>query len=180
MRHGENGFSQKSDAGLASYYYSQPFLQMRGTIEIEGAPITVTGTGWVDREWSSQNMTPEQEGWDWFSLHLDDGHRLMAFRMRDRSGGGVAFGTWIAQDGTARPLGAEELSLTPTGWEEVAGRSVPVEWRVEAPGLGLAVDTAPVNPQSWMGGTFPYWEGPIRLRGSHSGRGYLEMTGYEP
>jgi predicted secreted hydrolase len=29
-----------------------------------------------------------------------------------------------------------------------------------------------------MGGAFPYWEGPIRVTGSHSGRGYLEMTGY--
>jgi predicted secreted hydrolase len=24
----------------------------------------------------------------------------------------------------------------------------------------------------------PYWEGPVRISGSHGGRGYLEMTGY--
>jgi len=23
-----------------------------------------------------------------------------------------------------------------------------------------------------------YWEGPLRFSGSHTGRGYLEMTGY--
>jgi predicted secreted hydrolase len=31
---------------------------------------------------------------------------------------------------------------------------------------------------SWMATSFPYWEGPIGFRGSHSGVGYLEMTGY--
>ncbi|WP_299442525.1 lipocalin family protein, partial [uncultured Rhodospira sp.] len=25
----------------------------------------------------------------------------------------------------------------------------------------------------------PYWEGPVRITGSHGGRGYLEMTGYD-
>ena len=33
-------------------------------------------------------------------------------------------------------------------------------------------------PKSWMGTSFPYWEGPISFGGSHSGLGYLEMTGY--
>ena len=29
-----------------------------------------------------------------------------------------------------------------------------------------------------MGTSFPYWEGPISFDGSHTGVGYLEMTGY--
>ena len=29
-----------------------------------------------------------------------------------------------------------------------------------------------------MGTSFPYWEGPISFAGSHTGLGYLEMTGY--
>jgi predicted secreted hydrolase len=29
-----------------------------------------------------------------------------------------------------------------------------------------------------MGTRVPYWEGPISFRGSHSGVGYLELTGY--
>jgi predicted secreted hydrolase len=30
-----------------------------------------------------------------------------------------------------------------------------------------------------MGTQFSYWEGPVEVSGSHSGQGYLEMTGYE-
>ena len=26
--------------------------------------------------------------------------------------------------------------------------------------------------------SIPYWEGPVAVSGSHSGLGYLEMTGY--
>ena len=43
---------------------------------------------------------------------------------------------------------------------------------------GLAVACTPLNPKSWMGTSFPYWEGPISFKGSHHGVGYLEMTGY--
>ncbi|MBP7242785.1 lipocalin-like domain-containing protein [Amaricoccus sp.] len=178
VRHGEAGFSLKAAAGQASYYYSQPFLRLAGTVSLGGEAVAVTGTGWIDREWSSQQMSPDQQGWDWFSLHLDDGRRLMAYRLRERVGPSHAFGTWIEADGTARALGAGEIVMEPTAWAEVAGRRLPVGWRLEAPGIGLAVDTAAVNAQSWMGGDFPYWEGPIRVTGSHPGRGYLELVGY--
>lgn len=175
---GEQGFSVKSDVGQASYYYSQPFYEVEGTLTVEGREIAVSGTGWLDREWSSQPLAEDQEGWDWFSLHLEDGARVMAYRLRHADGTAFPFGTWIATDGTPTPLGRDQIRLTPRGEAEVAGRRVPVEWRVEIPDFGLAVDTAPVNAQSWMGTTFPYWEGPIRVSGTHAGRGYLEMTGY--
>jgi predicted secreted hydrolase len=50
---------------------------------------------------------------------------------------------------------------------------------VELPARGLDITTRPLNPHSWMDTSFAYWEGPIRFDGSHEGRGYLEMTGYE-
>lgn len=175
---GEGGFSLKAAAGQASYYYSQPFLELSGTLRLGDQEVAVTGTGWIDREWSSQQMSPDQTGWDWFSLHLDDGRRLMAYRLREADGTGEAFGTWIEADGRSRALRAGEILMEPRRAVEVAGRRVPVDWRLEAPGLGLAVDTTALNAQSWMGGDFPYWEGPIRVTGTHPGRGYLEMVGY--
>jgi predicted secreted hydrolase len=46
------------------------------------------------------------------------------------------------------------------------------------PRLNLAIDCTPLNPKSWMGTSFAYWEGPISFAGSHRGVGYLEPTGY--
>ena len=62
---------------------------------------------------------------------------------------------------------------------DAAGREVPVRWRVELPGKGVDISTTPLNRQSWMATLFPYWEGPIRFTGTMSGKGYLEMTGYQ-
>ncbi|WP_292554443.1 lipocalin family protein [Mesorhizobium sp.] len=30
-----------------------------------------------------------------------------------------------------------------------------------------------------MGLSILYWEGPVRVAGTHPGKGYLEMTGYQ-
>ncbi|MGP1356843.1 lipocalin-like domain-containing protein [Roseicyclus sp.] len=177
--HGDGGFSVKSAEGQASYYYSQPFYAVAGTLTLPSGEVAVTGTAWLDREWSSQPLSETQDGWDWFSLQFGDGSRMMGFGLRDRAGGSFTSATWIEPDGTTTPYGDGALRLTPLAHTEVAGRRVPTEWRVELAARGLDITTRPLNPQSWMDTSFAYWEGPIRFEGSHEGRGYLEMTGYE-
>lgn len=177
---GKAGYSVKSASGQASHYYSQPFYTASGTLRLPGAEVAVTGQAWLDREWSSQPLAEGQTGWDWFSLHLDGGGKVMAFRLRDKGlTGGFTSGTWISADGVPTPLPDGALQLDPLEHARVAGRDVPVRWRLTIPQVGLDIRTRPLNPQSWMNTGFAYWEGPIRFDGSHSGRGYLEMTGYE-
>lgn len=176
---GQNGYSQKSPEGQASYYYSQPFYEVEGTLTLDGQDVEVTGKAWLDREWSSQPLSEDQLGWDWFSLKFDGGARMMGFGLRDRDGSVYTSATWITPGGTPTPFPDGALRLTPLSVENVAGRDVPVSWRVELPARGLDVETTPLNPQSWMATSIPYWEGPISFSGSHQGRGYLEMTGYE-
>jgi predicted secreted hydrolase len=176
--HGQDGFSVKSPEGQASYYYSQPFYRVQGRLDLPTGPVQVTGAAWLDREWSSQPLSATQQGWDWFSLHLGDGARVMGFGLRDMQGGIYTSATWIAPDGETTAYGDGALRLTPLDYAQVAGRRVPVEWRVELPDRGLDITTRPLNRQSWMDVSIPYWEGPIRFSGTHAGRGYLEMTGY--
>lgn len=176
---GDDGYSVKSADGQASYYYSQPFYDVTGTLDLPDGPVAVTGTAWLDREWSSQPLSETQDGWDWFSLQFADGARMMGFGLRDRTGDSYTAATWIAPDGTATPYPDGALQLTPLGWADIDGRAVPVEWRLELPDRGIDITTTPLNPQSWMDVSVAYWEGPIRFSGSHAGRGYLEMTGYD-
>ena len=175
---GDNGYSVKSARGQASYYYSQPFYAVTGTLTLDGRAVPVTGQGWLDREWSSQPLTADQDGWDWFALHLGTGEKVMVYRLRNSDGSAWLAGTWIAPDGTPDPLPRDAITATPTAWTEVAGRRLPAGWHLAISPAGLAVDIAPLNPQSWMGTAYAYWEGPIAFTGTHSGRGYLEMTGY--
>ena len=95
------------------------------------------------------------------------------------TGADATRGTWILKNSEARNLSPGSLSLQPTAFTETEGGEVPTSWRVQLPEEALDVTIEAVNPQSWMATTVPYWEGPVRVSGSHSGVGYLEMTGYE-
>jgi predicted secreted hydrolase len=175
---GDAGYSKKSERGQASYYYSQPFFEVTGRITIDDKPADVTGLAWMDREWSSQPLASDQTGWDWFALHLDAGEKLMLYRMRQTDGHHYLTGNWILSDGKTQQLSAADISLTSKAPVKVAGHELPVQWEIAIPLLGLVIETSPLNPQAWMGTSFSYWEGPIHFHGSHTGVGYLEMTGY--
>ncbi|KIC42810.1 iron ABC transporter permease [Ruegeria sp. ANG-R] len=175
--HGDAGYSVKSADGQASYYYSQPFYTVEGILHLPDQDVEVTGQGWLDREWSSQPLAEDQSGWDWFSLSFDSGDKLMAFRLRGDRGDYTA-ATWIEPDGTVTPLPDGSVKLKPLETTSVAQRNVPTRWHLSSPELGVDIDVIAVTPKAWMGTRFEYWEGPITISGSHTGRGYLEMTGY--
>lgn len=174
--HGQNGYSVKSAAGQASHYYSQPFYHLTGRLTLPEGDVPVTGTAWLDREWSSQPLAQDQTGWDWFSLSFDSGDKLMGFVLRGASD--YTSATWIAADGTVSSLPAGAFSATPLAMHPVAGRSVPVAWQVTLPAKGVNITVNALNPDAWMATSVPYWEGPVTITGSHGGVGYLEMTGY--
>jgi len=175
---GEGGYSRKSERGQASYYFSQPYFTATGAITLGDKQVAVTGYAWMDREWSSQPLASDQTGWDWFSLHLDSGEKVMLFRLRQKDGRNYFAGNWIDGDGRSVPLATTAISMTPTGSTDIDGRKLPTSWSVAIPERGLKIDSVPLNGKSWMGTRFAYWEGPISIRGTHSGIGYLEMTGY--
>ena len=177
--HGHAGYSVKSDEGQASHYYSQPRYEVTGTLTLPDGEVPVTGHAWLDREWSSQPLSDRQIGWDWFSLRFESGAAMMGYLMRQTDAPPYAVATWIAPDGAAETMPVGALSAEPLGTTEVAGRDVPTAWRLQLPARGLDVEVRALNPRAWNGTTFEYWEGPVTVTGSHTGRGYLEMTGYD-
>jgi predicted secreted hydrolase len=177
---GIEGYSVKSAEGQASHYYSQPFYRVSGSLSLPDGEVAVTGTAWLDREWSSQPLSASQTGWDWFSLALATGERLMGFRLRGDTGDAYTSATWIGTDGTPTPFADGAFAAAPVTWSQVAGRRIPTTWRVRLPARDLDVTVAALNPDAWMATSFAYWEGPVAFSGSHTGRGYLEMTGYGP
>jgi len=187
--HGSEGVSRKSlTEGHASHYYSISRMAARGSLRLGGELRPVTGRTWFDREWATSQLAADQAGWDWFSLHLDDGSDLMLYRMRrsDRSVDPASSGTWIGPDGKVEPLGSDAFVLTPIGeWRSPrTGTRYPVRWRIQIPRLGLDLEAStPVPHQELSLDPISYWEGMIEVRGTGprgaaSGRGYLEMTGY--
>ncbi|HSI03292.1 MAG TPA: lipocalin-like domain-containing protein [Myxococcota bacterium] len=183
---GANGLSRKGRGEeAASLYYSQTRLATRGTIELDGKRYEVTGESWMDKEFGSNLLGEGQVGWDWFSLQLDDQRELMLYVLR-RADGGVdwASGTLVDRDGKATYLGRDDFSVTASGsWESKASRArYPTHWTVVVPAHGLALDIdAKAKAQENVSKALPklfYWEGAVEVRGSASGRGFVELTGY--
>jgi len=179
---GEAGFSAKHADGGGSWYYSQPFLKASGELTIAGQVIPVEGDAWLDREWSSQFLQPEQAGWDWFSLHLDSGEKLMLFQVRGKPGvANYLQGNLVAPDGGTTPLDPARIELVPLQNSRVAGRDLPLHWRVSLPQIGRQFDIQATIEDQWMAVDFPYWEGTVTVSGSgpgNRGKGYMELTGY--
>ena len=186
LLNGVGGYSQKGPAPeSASLYYSVPQLAVTGTLERAGRREPVTGSAWLDHEWSSAYLDSEAVGWDWIGLNLDDGGALMAFRMRDGAGRARwAGGTLRHPDGRIEILAPADVGLKPgRRWRSPrTAIEYPVEWRVAAGALQFELvplmDDQESDSRATTGAV--YWEGAVEARrdGRRIGRGYLELTGY--
>ena len=184
---GDNGLSRKGpDIQQASYYYSQPQLATQGRLRLKGVSFDITGTAWLDHEWSDTLLHPSATGWDWIGMNLLDGGALTAFRLRDQAGGAVWDGGSLrSAQGERVVFRRGEVVFTPTRWwkSPLTQTRYPVEWTVRTPAalytVKAVVDSQELDSRQSTGSI--YWEGLSDLwnsTGTRVGRGYLEMTGY--
>ena len=182
---GDAGWSQKSlDPGNASYYYSLTRLISHGTLQIADRVYSVSGSGWLDHEWSTSMLASDQQGWDWFALQFVDGTELMFYRLRTVDGGVAATsaGVWVDRDGVSTAIAAGDIELAVLEkWQSPAtGIRYPVRWRLRVPQHRIDVALEPTLNAQELTGTFHYWEGAVRVleAGTAVGTGYVELTGY--
>jgi predicted secreted hydrolase len=184
---GDRGVSRKSDAaGAASYYYSIPRLAVRGQMSRDGKPIRVQGLAWLDREWGSGALSPNQQGWDWFALQLNDGSSLMFYALRRRDGRRDfhSAGTWVAPDGSSLALANNDVRVDVLKqWNSPRGGTYPAEWRLRLPRLALDIRLRPLLADQELLTNPRYWEGAVVVEGQRNsidvtGQGYVELVGY--
>jgi predicted secreted hydrolase len=190
--HGDQGFSRKAAQGAAaSYYYSLSRLETRGRLTLGERTLEVTGSSWMDHEFFTHTLAPEQAGWDWFALQLDDGWEVMLYLLRGRDGSidPASSGTLIDPAGQARRLNLADFKITPTAtWKSPHSRAVyPAGWQLEIPGAGYTLTLTPTladqEIRAGAAGGVTYWEGQMKVAGQGhqrtvTGEGYAELTGY--
>jgi predicted secreted hydrolase len=189
---GEEGLSRKGPkAGQASYYYSVPGLQTRGTLTVNGVKHEIAGgLSWLDREWGSNQLSEKQAGWDWFSLQFDDGSALMLYYLRYKDGTvePASSGTFVTKDGTRTHIALDEMQFKRgRSWTSpFSGGQYTLGWTIEIPKLKLALNIdARQDDQEVKSNRFSkiyYYEGSIKADGTRDGKtvkgdGYLEITG---
>lgn len=185
--HGHGGVSQKASCvGCASHYYSYSRLQTTGTLVYDGTRFAVTGLSWMDHEFGSDELQPQQSGWDWFSIQLSDGREVMLYRLRERGGATTpqSSGSIVARDGRVAYIPLRDFSIDATSqWRSPhTGATYPARWTIRVAGLPELHLTPSVADQELANanGT-TYWEGDARVSdaGGHDvGVAYVELTGY--
>lgn len=179
VKHGEQGFSRKlRNSEQASYYYSQPHIQVSGELELPTGTVKVTGNAWYDHEWTTQYLSPLAQGWDWFSIHLDDGTKLMLFNMRHQQYQDFWSGTLITKNGKTIHLSESDIQGEVVQRDKVEGRLLPLHWSIKLAKHQIDIQIAPMQINQWNPGIFSYYEGGTVISGSHSGVGFIELTGY--
>ncbi|ACC72768.1 carotenoid 1,2-hydratase [Paraburkholderia phymatum] len=191
---GDNGYSRKGPlAEQASYYYSEPQLRVTGSVTRPAAdgvsraakPTPVTGSVWLDHEWSSTLLAHDAAGWDWLGANLSDGAALMAFKVRGVDGHAVwAHAALRAADGRVTQYGPGEVDFTPARqWRSPrTGTQYPVATVVRTGDtrwqLTPLLDDQELDSRESTGAL--YWEGAVTVsrNGQQAGHGYLELTGY--
>ena len=186
--HGDRGFDVKGpEAGNASLYYSFPRLSAHGSIELDGTSVDVSGTAWMDREWSTSALSSGVVGWAWFGLQLSDGRELMFYRLRQSDGTANRYsaGSLIERDGTITRLRVDDVESQPIAYwtSERTHVTYPLAWRISVPTQGLALSVEPYLEDQEIDRAVRYWEGAVRVSGTAheapiEGQGYLELAGY--
>jgi len=192
VMHGDRGYSRKgSTPGRASCYYSFTRLDGQGSIRIGETTVMVTGSAWMDHEFSTEVLEPGIIGWDWFSLQLSDKTEIMVFLLRTEQGGlhAASSGTYIDADGTTRHIANAEFSVEVLDtWKSKQSKTrYPARWRLHIVPLAIDVTIVSRLPDQEMRTLrttgIRYWEGSVSIDGTKNkqpvnGKGYVELTGY--
>jgi len=192
--HGRNGLSRKGPKkGQSSYYYSFTDLKTSGSIKnpSNNETINVKGVSWFDHEFGSNQLTPEQIGWDWFGIHLSDGSDLMVYLLRKKDGSieATSSGTLIEKNGSSRHLELSDIKIDALEkWESPkTGGVYPCKWRMRIPSAKIDLTLSPqvANQEliTEVSAGITYWEGAVEGSGTSKNRsvtveGYVELTGY--
>lgn len=189
VKQGEEGYDQKGPGeGNASYYLSFTRMKTEGTIIKDGQEYKVSGSSWMDHEWSTSALGENQEGWDWFSLQLSNGYDLMYYRLRNKDGTISEFttGALVDPEGNKTTISPEDVTVEVLDtWESTRTNSTyPSRWQIEMPGFDLSLRLETLFDEQEMNVSVQYYEGALSVSGRMngkdiSGNGFIEMTGYE-
>jgi len=185
---GEDGVSRKgADPTATSHYITFPRLGSAGSLQLGSAPpIPISGQSWMDHEFSSNQLSEGQVGWDWAAVQLRDGRSLMAYRMRLKGGNQDPFSSITEVDAKGRiTRTSRDFTMRPRGrWTSPASKTTyPQRLEVEAWGerWTLVPILADQELRTSRSTGITYWEGACRVldaSGNEVGDAYMELTGY--
>jgi len=185
--HGQDGIANKGGE-YTNYYYSFTNMKTTGTLTVDGQPLKVKGKSWTDHEYGTIKFTQAQDGWDWFSVRLDNNCELMLYMLRNDQEGifDAGLGTFVLPNGKAIRLKKNDIKVKNLGYwySEKTDSTYPSSWEVTIDSLKLKLYISPMLVEQEVRlHPMPYWEGIVEVNGTYKnspvhGSGYIELCGY--
>jgi predicted secreted hydrolase len=75
-------------------------------------------------------------------------------------------------------LGDIKITNLSTWTSPNSGAVYPAGWNFAIPGEGIDLHITPLINDQELRVSFTYWEGAVRIEGTQTGYGYVELTGY--
>lgn len=176
-----------------SYYYSLTRLHVAGLLMINGRRIPVVGIGWVDHQFGGYDYTEKSEGYEWFSLQLDNNVDIICWYAFEDGEVVSPVMTYMFGDNSVEV--PENFTIEPLDyWLSPKMKKYASKWRITEPDrkLDVVVKTTIPNQLAYL--PFPYrenhlweiylsglYEGSTVIEGSFGGKpvkgvGYAELT----
>lgn len=141
-----------------SYYYSIPHFQTTGTIKINDSTYQITGDSWMDHQWGDFKV--QENGWEWFSIRLNNGLLANIFLNIEYKNNSVIGGlaNIILPSGEKHFISYKDFKVTRDDYwfDEKLSINYPMTFNINFPQLGLEIKNIAAFPEQEQHG---YWEG---------------------
>lgn len=166
-----------------SYYYSIPRFKTSGTVTINDHAYTIqqnAGESWMDHQWGDFEV--QENGWEWFSIRLDNGlvgniFLNINFKSQQVVGG---LANIILPSGEKQFIPYEQFTVRRDNYwlDPKLGISYPMAFHFSFPQLGLELNNVAAFPEQEIHG---YWEGYCNVDGTYEnkpskGYSYTELV----
>jgi len=180
MLNGHDGIIQQGPGG-PSAYYSDPRLAARGTLELNGKKVSVSGQGWLDHQWGNFSTDVAALRWNWFACQFQDGSDLMLYQFLnpDDRPSGDQNGTLVTVHGAVKHV--TRFTVTPLGpFIRPAGAlaTYPLRWRLEVPLGRIDITVRARARHQFITNQFvpSFWEGAASITSGAPGTCIVESS----
>lgn len=124
---------------VTCFQYSIPYLKAKGTLNIDGENIQISGEAWLDRQWNdmSPDFFTKRVKWKWMDLNLNNGYKISVWDVSVDGKNENAWATVLSPEGAhtvvdITPLAKGESDI----WTSpVTRQKYPTKYVVSIPAL---------------------------------------------
>jgi predicted secreted hydrolase len=167
--------------GARSAYYSDPRLDARGTLVLDGRSSRLRGQGWFDHQWGNFATNSASWHWNWFACQFKGGSDLMLYQFIHPAGRptGVQDGTFVSVGGVVRhPRRFTVVPLRPVIQPPGATGRYPLRWRLTVPSARLNIMLKARARHQFIANQYlpGFWEGAAAITRGAKGGCIVEST----